>query len=213
MTPARYHKVYRALRQRQHDLTVLYENLEKVHNLAAIARTGETVGVERVHAIAPEPVKLRGLAGRGAHRWVTVETHSTTAQACASLKKEGFTIVATHLGEDAIDFRDYDFTQPTAIMMGNEGEGLSEEAVQLADVNVIIPMMGVVGALNVSVAAAVLLFEAQRQRLAAGFYQRVMEDEATLRTRVFEECYPRISRHYREKGLPYPELDEDGQVV
>jgi tRNA (guanosine-2'-O-)-methyltransferase len=213
MNPERYHKVYEALRRRQHDLTVLYEDLDKIHNLAAIGRSGETVGVEVLHAVTSEKTRLRGLAGRGANRWITEVSHPTTAEACRYLKNEGFTLVATHLGENAIDYRDFDYTQPTAIMMGNEAIGLTSEALSYADANVVIPMMGVVGALNVSVAAAILLFEAMRQRQAAGMYDRPAKDEAALRKRVFEECYPRITHMCREKGLPYPEVDEDGQVI
>ena len=202
MNAERYRKVYEALRRRQHDLTIVYEDLDKVHNLAAIGRTGEAVGVDTLHSIATEASRLKGMAGRGANRWLTVHTHDSTRDAYARLREKGFKLAATHLGSEAIDYREYDYTQPTALVFGNEAFGLSDEAAEEADVNLFIPMMGVVGALNVSVAAAVLLYEAYRQRVAVGFYDRPVDDEAALRKLVFEECYPRITHTCREKGLP-----------
>ncbi|MFT7511175.1 MAG: tRNA (guanosine-2'-O-)-methyltransferase [Candidatus Omnitrophota bacterium] len=208
MTPERHAKFRRVLAARQPDLTILYEDLYKVFNLAALARTCETLGIDTIHAVS----NYRGnpKAGRGANRWVTRVRHPSIEVATTALKEQGFTIYATHLGQDAVDYREVDFTKPTAIMLGNEDEGLSDEALALADGNIVIPLAGAVEALNVSVAAAVILFEAKRQRDAVGMYDRPITDPEAFNRQLFEACYPRAAARLRSMGEAYPPLDDTG---
>ena len=211
MTPERYAKIRHVLATRQSDLTILHEDLHKTLNLAAIARTCETVGVETIHAVA----NYRGnpLAGRGANRWVTRIRHASVEAAVITLKGQGFRILATHLAHKAKDYREIDYTQPTAIMLGNEEDGLSERALAQADANIVIPLAGVVHALNVSVAAAVILFEAKRQREAAGMYVPSITDQDAFQKRLFEASYPRVAACLRKRGESYPPLDEEGNML
>jgi tRNA (guanosine-2'-O-)-methyltransferase len=111
-----------------------------------------------------------------------------------------------------VDFREVDFTEPTALMMGAELLGLSDEALALADARVSVPMVGMAHSLNVSVATALLLFEAFRQREAAGMYEESRIDPEDRKRILFEWAYPRIARHCRERGTPYPSLGEDGDL-
>jgi tRNA (guanosine-2'-O-)-methyltransferase len=211
MTPERYAKIRHVLATRQPDLTILHEDLHKTLNLAAIARTCETVGVETIHAVS----NYRGnpLAGRGANRWVTRIRHASIEVAAATLKGQGFRILATHLAHEAEDYREVDYTQPTAIMVGNEEDGLTEQALAQADANIVIPLAGVVHALNVSVAAAVILFEAKRQREAVGMYAPSITDQDAFQKRLFEASYPRVAACLRKRGEPYPPLDEEGNMI
>jgi len=96
--------------------------------------------------------------------------------------------------------------------MGAELEGVGEYAAEHADQHVYIPMMGMVQSLNVSVAAALLLFEAQRQREQAGMYDRVQLSDEEFRTTLFEWAYPDLADLCRKRGAPYPELDEEGEI-
>jgi tRNA (guanosine-2'-O-)-methyltransferase len=128
----------------------------------------------------------------------------------AHLRGEGFTVLAAHLSDRAVDFREVDYTRPLALMMGSELHGVSDEGLESADLHVVIPMQGLVQSLNVSVATALLLFEAQRQRMAAGMYDEPRLSEAELRLRLFEWCYPREAAVFRSRGTPYPELDDEG---
>ncbi len=211
MTPERYAKIRHVLATRQPDLTILHEDLHKTLNLAAIARTCETVGVETIHAVS----NYRGnpLAGRGANRWVTRIRHASIEVAAATLRGQGFRILATHLAHEAEDYREVDYTQPTAIMVGNEEDGLTEQALAQADANIVIPLAGVVHALNVSVAAAVILFEAKRQREAVGMYAPSITDQDAFQKRLFEASYPRVAACLRKRGEPYPPLDEEGNMI
>jgi len=213
MTPERITKLRAALRCRQLDLTVLMEGVHKVHNLAAIGRSSEAVGVHRIHAVSDKPIKLTQDAACGVGKFLKVVTHKTVQEGVAELKSQGFAIYAAHMAEDGLDYRDLDCTQPLALMMGSELKGVSEEALALCDGSVHIPMLGVVGSLNVSVAAALLLFEAKSQRRRAGMYEtQKISDEEHDRL-LFEWAYPRVADSYRRKKLPYPPLDEDGDLI
>ncbi|KGQ22393.2 tRNA (guanosine(18)-2'-O)-methyltransferase TrmH [Thermus filiformis] len=172
-TPERIARIREVLSRRQPDLTVLLENVHKPHNLSAILRTCDAVGVLRAHAVNPTGgVPTFNETSGGSHKWVDLEVHPDIRSAIAHLKGQGFQVLAAHLSEGAVDYREADYTRPTAVLLGAEKWGVSEEAAALSDLHIKIPMMGMVQSLNVSVAAAVILFEAQRQRLRAGMYER-----------------------------------------
>jgi tRNA (guanosine-2'-O-)-methyltransferase len=214
MTPERFAKLKAVLDRRQPDLTVLAEDVHKSHNISAILRTCDAVGVSELHAVSPggEFVRHRMISG-GSRKWVRARVHGNIAEAISTLKSGGHQIVAAHLSPTAVDYRTVDFTRPTAILLGAELLGVSAMAAAAADVHVCIPMRGLVESLNVSVAAAVLLYEAARQRDAAGLYDRCWLDPATYRDILFEWCYPAAAHRLRAKGLPYPELDAEGFIA
>jgi len=214
MTPERFTRLKHVLLRRQHDLTVLADGVHKDHNISAIIRSCDAVGVARLHAVSPggEVRRHRRIAG-GSRRWVDVELHDTTEDAYAELRRNGLRILAAHGAPDAVDFRDTDFTQPTAIVLGSELEGPTPYAIEQADAAITIPMHGLVESLNVSVAAAVILFEAERQRTAAGLYSRPPADATAFNKTLFEWAQPEIARRCHEQKLPYPELTEDGDLL
>lgn len=214
MTPERFERLKSALDRRQPDLVVVSESAHKPHNLAALMRTCDAVGVPRVHAVATrEEIRLPLNAASGSLPWVRLALHADIAGACAALKSKGFRIVAAHLSEGAADYRSVDYTGPTALLLGSELYGVSDQAAALADQAVVIPMRALVASLNVSVAAALILFEAARQREAAGLYgQRRLSPEEYTAT-LFEWCYPEIAAGCRERGLPYPALDGHGLLA
>ena len=123
-------------------------------------------------------------------------------------------ILATHLSDTAVDFRDIDYTKPTAIVLGTERFGLSERALAMAHQHMVIPMMGMVQSLNVSVASAIILYEAQRQRSLAGHYERPSALEYEERQRLlFERCHEVLAKRCQQKGLPYPMINPDGDII
>ena len=121
--------------------------------------------------------------------------------------------MAAHLSEQAKDFRELDYTRPTALVVGTELFGVSEAALAEADQLVTIPMMGVTQSLNVSVACAIVLYEAMRQRQAAGMYGQNRLEETVLRKQRFEWLHPQVAEFCRERDLQYPEMDEEGNIV
>ena len=211
MNPERFQRLAQALSRRQPDLTVLMERVHKSHNLSAILRNCDAVGVFAAHAIPPEEgLQIHFHTSAGTAKWVRLVRHRTIQAAIEELKGRGFRVVAAHPGPEAVDFREVDFTVPTALMMGAELLGLSDEALALSDLQVSIPMVGMGRSFNVSVATALLLFEAFRQREAAGMYDESRIDPEDLERILFEWAYPRIARYCRDRGTPYPPLGEDG---
>ncbi len=213
-TPERLARLKAVLDRRQPDLTVLMENVSKPHNFSAILRTADAVGIYEAHAVHPTGgVPTHHDTAGGAAKWVYLRVHPDAETAIAHLKRRGFQVLATRLSEDARDYRAFDYTRPTAVLLGSEKWGVSEAAAELADAEIVIPMMGMVQSLNVSVAAAVILFEAQRQRLAAGMYDRVRLDPETYARTLFEWAYPELAARLRAEGKPYPRLDERGRIL
>jgi tRNA (guanosine-2'-O-)-methyltransferase len=214
MSRERYQRARAVLDRRQPDLTVLLDNVHKPHNLSAILRTCDAVGVLEAHAVWPTP-RLRPNPGRaaGTDRWVLVRTHPTVEAAACQLKATGMQLLAAHPREDALDFRAVDYTRPTAILLGAELTGVSPAALALADASILVPLEGMVPSLNVSVAAAVILYEAQRQREAAGHYLRPRLDERRYRETLLDWLHPDVADFCRRRGLAHPGLDEEGAVV
>lgn len=216
MSPERYARICEMLATRQPDLTVCLEQVHKPHNVSAIIRTADAVGVHLVHAVWPTP-RMRTLvsSAAGSNSWVSVKTHPTIADAVTHLKGQGMQILATHLSARAVDFREIDYTRPTCILLGQEKTGITEEVLALADQDIIIPMIGMVQSLNVSVAAALILYEAQRQRQNAGMYRRDLSalDEQEQQRLLFEGGYPVLANVAKRKKLPRPQIDDQGQVV
>ncbi|PWC17588.1 tRNA (guanosine(18)-2'-O)-methyltransferase TrmH [Brenneria roseae subsp. roseae] len=216
MTPQRYARIREMLTCRQPDLTICMEQVHKPHNISAVIRTADAVGVHQIHAVWPTSrMKTLVSSAAGSNSWVEVKTHRTIHDAVSYLKSTGMQVLATHLSEQAVDFRDIDYTHPTCILLGQEKTGITAEALKLADRDIIIPMTGMVQSLNVSVASALILYEAQRQRQMAGMYQRddsPLEKEEQQRL-LFEGGYPVLARVAKRKGLPRPYIDDSGQIV
>lgn len=213
MTPERFRRLQAILARRQPDLTVLMDRVHKPHNFSAVLRTCDAVGVFRAHVVPTEDFAASHHTAGGSNRYVHVARHPGLQDALGSLRAGGATIVAAHPTGDAMDFRAVDYTRPTAVLLGTELEGLSKAAVAAADRRVAIPMVGAVESLNVSVAAALILYEAQRQRSEAGLYDVPRLDDELARRTLFEWAYPRIADLCRRRSVQYPALNEDGEIV
>ena len=213
MTPERFARLRAILDKRQPDLTVITDYVHKGRNLSAIVRTADAVGIGDVHCVIGDKDyrSFRGTA-LGSHRWVNVHRHTTISQPVALLKAQGFQVVAAHLSAEAVDFHDVDYTLPTALLMGAEKSGVSDEAGSLADVHITIPMVGMVESFNVSVAAGIILTEARHQRQLAGCYDRQRIDQASYDRLFFEWAHPKVREFCRANDLAYPPLRHDGEI-
>lgn len=188
-TPARAARVERTLAQRQPTLTAIMENVYDPHNVAAIMRSADAVGIMDVHLLYyieqfPDFEKKGKQSSAGTKKWVNLPQHGAVAECFGALRQRGFKILVSKLDDEAVSLYDLDLTGPVALLLGNENRGASEEAAAAADGTYYIPMMGMVQSLNVSVAAAVSFYEALRQRRAAGLYDKPQlpsEEAAALR--------------------------------
>jgi tRNA (guanosine-2'-O-)-methyltransferase len=185
-TERRQARIRSVLSRRQPDLTVVLENIHDPHNVSAILRSCDAVGVLRAHAVYTVEEPPAGAFARqtsaSAAKWVDVERHVSVVACYETLREAGFQILVTSLGPDSRSLDEWDLTAPTALILGNEMRGVSAEAREQADGAIAIPMMGMVQSLNVSVACAVCLYEAHRQRWAAGAYDEAKLDAAALLT-------------------------------
>ncbi len=212
----RYKRVKTVLDKRQTDLTVCLDEVHKHHNLSAIVRSADAVGIHHIHAVWPKNQRrLTNNTSGGSKNWVETHLHDNISHAITEIKHRSpqIQILATNLSPTAIDFREVDYTKPTAIIVGQERTGISDEALQLADQHIVIPMEGMVQSLNVSVAAALILFEAQRQRKIANMYQQTDLCDKVKHTMLFEGCHPIIAKQCRAKNLAYPLLDDQGEII
>lgn len=216
MLPRRFERLKSVLDRRMADLTVLLEHVEKPHNLSAILRSCDAVGALEAHAVSLDgrPRTFNSTA-QGSQKWVSLRDHPDISSAIEHLKASGFRLYGTHLGVNARDYRDCDFTSPTAFVLGAEKWGLTDRARDLMDEALFIPMRGMVQSLNVSVAAATLLFEALRQRQQAGTAPSKGEGLSAdhYKQLLFEWSYPQVADWCRQQGRPYPELNAEGELM
>jgi len=213
VSPERFAKIKAVLNRRQPDLTVITDNVHKSRNLSAIVRTCDAVGIPHVHSADPDDGygTYHGTA-KGSHSWVKVHLYEGVDKPIKKLQAEGFKVYAATFTDRVVDYRQLDYTQPCAILMGAEKFGVSDTAAELADEHIMIPMMGMVESYNVSVAAAIILAEAQRQRAEAGLYDESRMDPQEYETTLFEWAQPKIAQFCKERNLDYPPLAEDGDI-
>ena len=188
VTDERLEKMKNILLKRQDSLRVFLDNVYSTHNLSAIVRTSDAVNIGKLYYRHQKKVKLNNDITLGAHKWIFHEYVDDIDSFYKSMKN--YQIVVTAF-EDSIDFREVDYTKPTLIVMGNEVDGISKESLEYATHKVTIPMYGMSQSLNVSVATAVILYEAQRQRQLKGMYDKMSIDkeiyEKTLKKWAYDD--------------------------
>jgi tRNA (guanosine-2'-O-)-methyltransferase len=173
MTNERRNRIEVVLSKRQNDLTIVLENVFDPHNISAVMRSCDAVGVQEIYVLTtkiPRHKKWGVRSSSSAAKWLTVHQFDNAKECFAELRKKYSTILTTHLSGEAISLYELDFTKSIALVYGNEHAGVSEEIRAMADGNFIIPQVGMIQSLNISVACAVSLYEAFRQKQAAGHY-------------------------------------------
>src|SRR5688500_16488005 len=173
MTPERSQKIKQVLAKRQNDLTVVLENVFDPHNISAVMRSCDAVGIQDIFVLntrIPRHKKWGARSSSSAAKWLTIHQYTDAAECFAVLRQQYQRILTTHLSHDAVSLYDCDLTGKLALVFGNEHSGVSDEIRKLADGNFIIPQVGMIRSLNISVACAVTLYEAFRQKKSAGQY-------------------------------------------
>jgi len=200
VSPKRMDIIEKTVRNRQLDLTLVIENIHDSHNVGAIFRSADAVGIDEVQLLYTKESfpNLHPKVTASGGKWVKQNKYTDAELLANDLKARGFKLYTTHLAVDSISIHDIDWTQPSAIIIGNENRGVSSEMTKLADNNILIPMFGMVESLNVSVATAVILFEACRQRIAANQYPNTTLDENWLKQMT--EDWIRVNHPTSSKG-------------
>ncbi|MFC4261792.1 TrmH family RNA methyltransferase [Ferruginibacter yonginensis] len=176
MTPERSERLNSVLAKRQPQLTIVLENVSDPHNISAVMRTCDAVGVQDIYVLNTKiglHEKWGAKSSSSAAKWLTVHQFNDAAACFKALRLKYNKIYTTHLSTDAVGLYDLNLTESVALVFGNEHSGVSDEIISLADGNFIIPQVGIIKSLNISVACAVSLYEAYRQKNNAGHYDSV----------------------------------------
>jgi tRNA (guanosine-2'-O-)-methyltransferase len=203
MTPERRNRLVSVLNKRQPDLTVVLENVFDPHNISAVMRTCDAVGIQEIYVLTtkiPRHKKWGARSSSSAAKWLTIHQFDDLEECVAALRKKFSKIYSTHLSSDAVSLHQLDFTESVALVFGNEHAGVSEEMIAKADGNFIIPQMGIIQSLNISVACAVTIYEALRQKTNAGHYNQQRLDEGT---------YNQLLQEWGFKADDLEELNKD----
>jgi len=184
MTPERKKKFEDVAARRQPGLTVILENVTDQHNIGAVMRSCDSVGISQIYILNTEPhlatdtIIIGKKTSSGARKWVDVRYFTDAGRCFEHVRRHCRFVYSTKLGQNSTDLYDLDLTQPVALLFGNEHSGLSKETLAHSDGNFVIPQVGMVESLNISVACAVSLYEAFRQRRLKGLYdQKTMTED------------------------------------
>lgn len=175
-----------AARNRHHNVAILLENVHDVHNMGAVVRSCDAVGVKEIHILQTDrrlhnkKIKLGKRSSSGARKWVDVYLYYELAKCVQALRKKYDTILVSSLGETSTALYSLDLTKSMVLCFGNEKEGATQELIDASDGCFFIPQVGFVQSLNISVACAVTLYELFRQRDEQGTVSSDEEYENTL---------------------------------
>lgn len=179
---SRLNKIISVLSMRQFDLQLILEEIHDPHNVSAILRTCDAVGVQNVSLVynVNKFPKVSRISSASAKKWVDILRFSSIEDCVNHYHQNGYKVIATAITKNSFDIYQVDFTDKVAIILGNEHFGVTQKALELSDACISIPMKGMVQSLNVSVAASVVLYEAYRQRMNAGMYQKSKIEKSEL---------------------------------
>lgn len=192
--------------RRQPDLTVVLENVHDPHNVGAVLRSCDAVGITDVYILYTHDILIeRGVdigrnASSGSVKWINIHTYTDVHECFKDIQAKYTSIYATHLGADSVPLYDVDLSVSTALVFGNEHQGVSKETLSYCTGNFLIPQMGMVQSLNISVACAVTIFEASRQRQAKGKYDQPFDHANTFQTQLLDQY---IEKHRSKKGYVF----------
>jgi tRNA (guanosine-2'-O-)-methyltransferase len=214
MNPEREQKIRAVIRRSQPDLCVVLENIFDPLNISAVLRSCDAVGVREVFVVyTKQYLEKRGLVlgkrtSGGAFKWIDVYVFDNLEECFHRVKERYGRILATHLGAKSESVYNLDLSAPCALLFGNEDEGVSAEALALSDGNFTIPMAGFAESLNISVACAVSLFEAKRQRAEKGFYDVKPRLDESQQAQLFQRWQSMLREESWLQQLAVP-VDKD----
>ncbi len=202
MTPERKSRINEVLVKRQPGLTVVLENVSDPHNISAVMRTCDAVGIQDIYILntkigAHEVWSAK--ASSSAVNWLTIYQFTNLEDCINALRKQFDKIYTTHLSTDAVGLYELNLTEKVALVFGNEHDGCTDEIISLADGNFIIPQVGMIKSLNISVACAVSLYEAFRQKKSVGHYDTMQLDTEIINGLMEKWDVPKFEKRLEAK--------------
>jgi len=208
MNERRAAKFRAVARKRQLNLTIILENVLDMHNIGAVLRSCDSVGIHEIFVLQTEEglqhdnLVVGKRTSMGTRKWVHSHYYTDRKACFEHVRQIADTVWSTHLSEDAHALYELDLTQPVALLFGNERDGISEETLAYTDGNFLIPQMGMAESLNISVACAVSLYEAYRQRQKKGFYSENIQTTPAEQQAILDFYHER-----HEEGGEYKIID------
>ncbi|KAL1538752.1 hypothetical protein AAHA92_27458 [Salvia divinorum] len=205
----RKEKFRNAVNNRSYSVCLVVEGLSDFGNVSAAFRSADALGIQSVHVVSFDSSRRyrdNRHVSMGAEKWLDIELWNSISECFEVLKERGYRIATTHLGVDAVSVYDVDWSCPTAIVVGNELNGISKEALELSDLHCSIPMRGMVDSFNVSVAAGLLMHHAVCDRTSRmGCHGDLAEDERQILLAEFylrhNKNSTRIANEYSRRKL------------
>ncbi len=179
MTPERKDRLNAVLSKRQPAITIVLENVSDPHNISAVMRTCDAIGIQDIYVlntVIGNHEKWSAKTSSSAAKWLTIHQFTDIASCFEALRKNYKKIYTTHLSSGAVDLYDLNLSESVALVFGNEHSGVSDALIDLCDGNFIIPQVGIIKSLNISVACAISVYEAYRQKKIAGHYDQQQLD-------------------------------------
>ncbi|OVA00732.1 tRNA/rRNA methyltransferase [Macleaya cordata] len=212
----RKERIRKVVKNRSYSVCLVVEGLSDFGNVSAVFRSADALGFQSVHVVSCDSTKRyrdNRHVSMGAEKWLDIEVWDTTKECFNVLKSRGYRIATTHLGNDAVSIYDMDWSCPTAIVVGNENRGISDEALELSDLHCSIPMKGMVDSFNVSVASGILMHHAVCDRTSRlGFHSDLTPEESQILLAEFSLRHSRsaisIAHEFakQKEGRPMPKL-------
>lgn len=166
LTPNRHERIRETVAKRTYDIVPVLDGIHDLGNFSAVLRSAEAFGLQEVHFVENQPkYKVSQRTSKGTDKWLDVVRWKESLACARSLKERGYRIIATHLDETAVPIGDIDFSKRTAIVLGNEKDGVSKEILEMSDARCIIPMQGFAESFNISVAAAISFYHIYQDRM------------------------------------------------
>ena len=191
-----------ALRQK---ITVVLENVHDPHNIGAVMRTCDAVGIDEIYVLYSDEkldfdrLDALGTSSTGVKKWIQIHKFRDIEACFQAVSEKYDQVLATHLAKDAVSMYQCDLSGDVAFLFGNEHEGLTEEALSYATGNILIPQMGMAQSLNISVACAVTIYECLRQRLVKDMYAEELSQEDAWRNSVYKRFCDIQEASYKKK--------------
>ncbi len=159
LTDERREKIDRVLSSRLTRFSIVLENIYDPHNISAVMRSADGLGFHRLFIIEQQRIaRFSRTITTGAERWLDIEIFGDTEEGLKRIRERGYKLAVGILSDEAVNFYDVDwFSHRWAIVLGNEHEGVTEKAIEMADLHFIIPMYGFVQSFNISVTAAIVM--------------------------------------------------------
>lgn len=179
LTPERKERIRAVVDKRTYDVVPVMDGIHDLGNVSAVLRSAEAFGLQEVHFVENQSkYKISQRTSKGTDKWLNVIRWKESLACAKDLKTRGYQIVSTHLDDTAVPISTVDFSKKTALILGNERDGVSKEILEMSDVRCIIPMQGFAESFNISVAAAVSFYHIFQDRMKKlGYHGNLTEEQ------------------------------------